>query len=114
MKEIFSPFSACSVRELKKYYPCPPVKPGSYVYASDSCCHINVPLKVAGIDGRKILVQLPPFWRDIECNHGIRGWKLEERVYKNKLEESLEEGKLYWYMSFWKPAKDHSKEYNIE
>lgn len=114
MKEIFSPFSDCSVEEVKRCYPCPSVKPGSYVYVCDVCCHINIPLKVVGIAGRKILVQLPSFWENIEYNHGIRGWKPEERVYKDKFEKTLEEGKLYWYMCYWKSAKIHSNEYNIE
>ena len=114
MKDIFTAIAKSSVEEMKRQYPCPYVRPGSYVYASDYCLHINVPLKVAGVSTDKILVQLPSFWENIEYNHGIRGWKPEDRIFKNDLEQSLEKGKLYWYMRFWKSAKDHSKEYNIE
>lgn len=114
MNDIFIAIGKSSIEEMRRLYPCPYVRPGSYVYASDYCLHINVPLKVVGVSTDKIIVQLPSFWESIEDNHGIRGWKPEDRLYKNDLEESLEKGKLYWYMRFWKPAKDHSKEYNIE
>ena len=114
MNDIFIDIGKPSVEEMRRWYPCPYVKPGSYVYASDYWLHINVPLKVVGVFTDKVLVQLPSFWENIENKHDIQGWKPEDRLFKNELEKSLEKGKLYWYMRFWKPAKDHSKEYNIE